>query len=100
MILIPNQNGCTFVTDTSFSMVSGSPHIIIEKLIRDEIKIDENTTVLLSTIKEISILDIMPFSIIYINLLKASGVEVKVLKSVKPEKLFKEEADGSSNRNR
>lgn len=90
MILIPNIDGCTIITDNGFCSILGHPFDIVPSLFVKRDKIDDTTTLISKTVKEVSVLDGNFHSEYYIELLKNLGIDVKVILQKHPSKIFKE----------
>lgn len=82
MILIPNIDGCTIITNNGFCSILGHPFDIVPSLFVKRDKIDDTTTLISKTVKEVSVY--------YIELLKNLGIDVKVIPQKHPSKIFKE----------
>lgn len=90
MIIMPHIDGCTIVTENGFCSVMGHPFDIIEGLFIKRTKIDDITTVIAPSAKEVSVLEGNIHAGYYIDLLKKIGVNVNVIPQKNPEKVFKE----------
>lgn len=90
MIIMPHIDGCTIVTENGFCSVMGHPFGIIEGLFVKITKIDDITTVIAPSVKEVSVLEGNIHAGYYIDLLKKIGVNVNVIPQKNPEKVFKE----------
>lgn len=90
MILIPNIDGCTIITDNGFCSILGHPFDIVPSLFVKRDKIDDTTTLISKTVKGVSVLEGNFHSEYYIELLKNLGIDVKVIPQKHPSKIFKE----------
>lgn len=90
MIIMPHIDGCIIVTENGFCSVMGHPFGIIEGLFVKITKIDDITTVIAPSVKEVSVLEGNIHAGYYIDLLKKIGVNVNVIPQKNPEKVFKE----------
>lgn len=90
MIIMPHIDGCTIVTENGLCSVMGHPFDIIEGLFIKRTKIDDITTVIAPSAKEVSVLEGNIHAGYYIELLKKIGVNVNVIPQKNPEKVFKE----------
>lgn len=91
MILIPNTNGCTFITDDGFSVVNGHPVEIVHGLFVKEIVINSKTSVIMPTVKEVSVFDNDDvLADMYCELLGSQNIKVKRIRYIKPNKIFTE----------
>ena len=79
MIIMPHIDGCTIVTESGF-----------EGLFIKRTKIDDITTVIAPSVKEVSVLEGNIHAGYYIDLLKQIGVKVNIIPQKNPEKVFKE----------
>mgnify|MGYP001059810887 CR=1 FL=1 len=57
MILIPNIDGCTIITNNGFCSILGHPFDIVPSLFVKRDKIDDTTTLISKTVKEVSVLE-------------------------------------------
>ena len=89
MIIMPHIDGCTIVTENGFCSVMGHPFDIIEGLFIKRTKIDDITTVIAPSAKEVSVLEGNIHAGYYIELLKKIGVNVNVIPQKNPEKFSK-----------
>ena len=90
MIIMPHIDGCTIVTENGFCSVMGHPFDIIEGLLIKRTKIDDITTVIALSVKEVSVLEGNIYAGYYIDLLKRIWVKVNIVPQKNPEKVFKE----------
>lgn len=91
MIIIPNTNGCTFITDDGFSVVNGHPVEIVHGLFVKEVVINSKMSVIMPTVKELSVFDNGDIlADMYCELLEAQNVKVKRIQYIKPNKIFTE----------
>ena len=89
MIIMPHIDGCTIVTESGFCSVMGHPYDIIEGLFIKRTKIDDITTVIAPSVKEVSVLEGNIHAGYYIDLLKQIGVKVNIIPQKYPAKVFK-----------
>ena len=90
MIIMPHIDGCTIITESGVCSVMGHPYDIIEGLFIKRTKIDDITTVIAPSVKEVSVLEGNIHAGYYIDLLKQIGVKVNIIPQKNPEKVFKE----------
>ena len=90
MIIMPHIDGCTIVTESGFCSAMGHPYDIIEGLFIKRTKIDDITTVIAPSVKEVSVLEGNIHAGYYIDMLKQIGVKVNIIPQKNPEKVFKE----------
>ena len=75
---------------TEFCSILGHPFDIVPSLFVKRDKIDDTTTLISKTVKEVSVLEGNFHSEYYIELLKNLGIDVKVIPQKHPSKIFKE----------
>lgn len=83
MILIPNIDGCTIITNNGLCSILGHPFDIVPSLFVKRDKIDDTTTLISKTVKEVSVLEGNFHSEYYIELLKnlfPKNIQVKFSK--------------------
>jgi len=89
MILIPDIQGCTIITNKGFCTVVGIPHDIVYGLFAKETVVNDTTSVISHTTKEISLLmNGQPICEVYKRLLETLHIKVNPLFDVNPEKIF------------
>lgn len=92
MILIPDIQGCTIITNKGFCAVAGTPYDIIYGLFAKETVVDDTTSVVSPTTKEVSlIMNRQPIGEVYKHLLETLHIKVKLLFDMNPEKIFEGE---------
>jgi len=91
MIIVPNTNGCTFITDDGFTVVDGHPAEIVHGLFVKEVVINPKMSVIMPTIKEVSVFDNGDIlADMYCELLESQNIKVKRIQYIKPNKIFTE----------
>ena len=91
MILIPNMDSCTFITEDGYCTVAGTPLEIVHNLFVKRVDINPKLSVIMSTVKEVSVLingDIVPD--IYCAELESNNIKVKRIHNIHPQRIFKE----------
>lgn len=90
MLLLPDVEGCTIITDGGFCTCMGMPHDVVKQLFYTETKIDNTTSLIDPVRKEVYIvMNNHPISDIYCELFKQVGVKVTTINSANPDKVFK-----------
>lgn len=90
MLLLPDVEGCTIITDGGYCTCMGMPHDVIKQLFYKETKIDHTTSLIDPVRKEVYVvMNNHPISDIYYELLKQVGVKAIPINSANPDKVFK-----------
>lgn len=91
MIIVPGVNNCTFITDDNFCVVGGHPAEIVYGLFVKEVAINSKMSVIMPTVKEVSVFDNGDVvADMYCELLESQNIKVKRIQYVNPSKIFKE----------
>ena len=89
MLLLPDTRGCTVITDSGFNTYMGVPHEIIKRLFFQERIIDNTTSIIAPTRKEVCVLMGNPIADIYCKILKQFYVKPIQIFNATTETIFK-----------
>lgn len=93
MLLLPDIEGCTIITDKGYCTYMGMPQDVVKHLFYRENKIDETISLVDPIRKEVHIvMNNRPIADIYCELLKQVCITAIQINSEKPEQVFKGEA--------
>lgn len=79
MILIPDMQGCTIITDDGYCTIPGLPQDIVHSVFIDEVQISDNMTLIRPIVKEITVVSGSIASDLYCNILKKENIAVKTI---------------------
>lgn len=90
MLLLPDIEGCTIITDSGYCTCMGVPQAVVKQLFYQEREIDSTTSLIDPVRKEVYVvMNNHPISDIYCELLKQVGVKAIPINSANPDKVFK-----------
>ena len=90
MLLLPDIEGCTIITDSGYCTCMGMQHDVVKQLFYKETKIDNTTSLMDPVRKEVCVvMNNHPIPDIYCELLKQVGIKAIPINSATPDKVFK-----------
>ena len=90
MLLLPDIEGCTIITDKGYCTCIGMPQDVVKHLFYRENKIDETISLVDPIRKEVHIvINNRPIADTYCELLKQVGIKAIPINSATPDKVFK-----------
>lgn len=90
MLLLPDIEGCTIITDSGYCTCMGVPQAVVKQLFYREREIDSTTSLIDPVRKEVHIvMNNRPIADIYCELLKQVCVKAIPIHSENPDKVFK-----------
>lgn len=98
MILIPDMQGCTIITEDGYCTLPGLPQDIVRSVFIDEVQISDTMTLIRPIVKEVTVVSGSIASDLYCNFLKKENIAVKTIFPQKIATLLKNlHKDGESN---
>lgn len=92
MILIPDIQGCTIITEKGFCSLVGTPYDIVYGLFVKETNIDDVTSIISPRVSTVSLLiNGQPIDEVYKHLLETLHIKANLLFDITPDKIFEGE---------
>ena len=89
VLLIPDWQGCTIITDNGYCTIQGLPNDIVDKVIVSEIPISNGIGLITPLVNELTIVSGSSAASLYCKLLNEHHIVTKEIFNTKPSALLK-----------
>lgn len=89
VLLIPDWQGCTIITDNSYCTIQGLPNDIVDKVFVSEIPISNGIGLITPLVNELTIVSGSSAASLYCKLLNEHHIVTKEIFNTKPSALLK-----------